>query len=147
MEDNEDLVKDNLSVSYNARFIKNRKAQDVYDIEVSIKNNNYDMIILKQDIGEVEYNLNKYALVEFRIENATGSNFTVKEGKILGKEIQKDINYECKNCNSTEDETVRKSDRFVIGYGIRRDEIINETFRVRVPKDEKPVVEMRFLNR
>ena len=146
MTDNEDLISDNLSATYNARFIKNRKTQDVYDIEVSIRNNSYDMIMLKQDIGEVEFSLRKYALAEFRFENATGSNLTVKEGNIIGKEIQQDVTYECEKCNGGDDDTESKKDRFIIGYGIRRGEIINESFRIRVPKDEKPKVDIRFLN-
>lgn len=146
MEDNEDTVFENLSATYNPRFIKNRKTQDVYDIEVSIRNNSYDLVMIKDRIGEVEYNLRKYALAEFRFENATGSNLTAKEGNIIGKEIQEDVTYECDNCNS-DDETVSKKDRFIIGYGIRRGEIINESFRIRVPKDEKPVVDIRFLSR
>ena len=147
MEDNEDSIHENLSATYNARFVKNRKTQDVYDIEVSVRNNSYDMIVLKQNIGEAEFSLKKYAIAECRFENATGSNLTVKDGNILGKEIQKDVLYECAKCNGDDDETVNKKDRFVIGYGIRRGEIINESFRVRVPKDEKPEVDIRFLNR
>ena len=82
MIDNEELISENLSATYNARFIKNRKSQDVYDIEVSIRNNSHDVIMLKEDIGEVEFNLKQYRLTEFRFENATGSNLTAKDGNI-----------------------------------------------------------------
>ena len=146
MSEDESTSFESLSASYEARFIKNRKTQDVYDIEISIRNNGHDLIMLKRDIGTVEYSLKPYAIAEFRFDNATGSNLTVKDGFMVGNEVHKDITYECEKCNGGDDETVLKKDRFLLGYGIRRRDIVDETFRIRVPKGEKPEIRIRFPN-
>lgn len=146
MEENNNLISENLSASYDAQFVKNRKTQDVYDITVSIKNTGYDMYKFKESIGAVEYDLKKYALSEVKFDNATGSNLTSKGGQIIGKEFDQNISYECKDCSSEEDEKISQSKSMVIAYGLRRNQSQSESFRIRVPKGESPIVQIRFLN-
>jgi len=144
MTEGENVQYESFEASYSARFIKNRKTQDVYDVEVSIKNNGHDFIKLKKVIGETEYNLKPYGIAELRFGNATGSNLTVKDGFVLGEMINHDVSFECADCNGGKDDVRVKTDRFLVGYGIRRGQVVDATFRIRVPKDEKPEVEIRF---
>ena len=53
MTENEATKYENLTVSYSAKKIKNRKTQDVYDIKMAIKNGGADLIKFKNNIGRL----------------------------------------------------------------------------------------------
>ena len=142
MKENETTKYENLSASYSAKMIKNRKTQDVYDIKMTIKNGGPDLIKFKNNIGEVEYDLSDYRIAELNFENATGSNLTVREGYMDAKEFKQRVTYKC----GSGDDAVEQSKNMIIGYGLQRGQSLSSTYRIRVPADEQPVVEIQFVN-
>lgn len=143
MTEKESLKNESLTASYTAQFIKNRKTQDVYDIKMSIRNEGYDLIKLKNYIGQVEFDLSEYYLANINFVNATGSNLTVREGHMNAREIYQRVSYKC---DDGTDDGIEKSSNMLIAYGLHRGQTVNSTFRIRVPKDEKPEVEIQFVN-
>ena len=146
MTENEDLKSGTLIASYNAQFVKNRKTQDVYDIDISMKNTGFDVLKFKNDIGRVEYDQSDYWLANVKFKNATGSNFTVKEGHVDPRQFKQNITFKCENCSSSDDEEVERSKNMLIGYGLRQNQSVKQSYRVRTPKGKKPIVELQFVN-
>jgi len=146
MTENQDLESGTLIASYNAQFVKNRKTQDVYELDMSIKNSGFDLLKFKNDIGRVEYDLSEYWLANIKFKNATGSNLTVKEGHVDAREFKQNITFECNDCNSEDGEKVERSRNMLIGYGLKQGQSVKRTYRIRVPKGEKPIVEIQFVN-
>jgi len=138
MTENKSMAHESLKASYNAQFIKNRKTQDIYDIKMSIKNIGFDLIKFKNRIGEVEYDQSEYWLAKLTFANSTGSNLTLREGYVDSKEFKQRVAFKC--------DDIERSKYMVLGYGLRRGQTINTTFRIRVPKGESPVVEIQFVN-
>lgn len=142
MTENEATNYENLKASYNAKKIRTRKTQDVYDIKMTIKNSGTDLIKFKNNIGEVEYDFSEYWLAEINFENATGSNLTIMEGHVNAKEFKQRVTYKC----GSDDDEIEQSKSMIVGYGLRRGQSVNSTYRIRVPVGDQPVVEIQFVN-
>jgi hypothetical protein len=144
MKENEILDKGNLKASYTVQKIRNKKDQDAYDITLSVRNDGYDIVKIKNNIGETEYDLSKYWLANIKFANSTGSAFTIRDGHLETNEIFERVSYPCGT--DSEGKQIMASTNMLIGYGIRRGQTINSTYRIRVPEGEDPRVEIQFVN-